>query len=196
MQFSEERSGFDDFYYVVLERLLHFFEPVGNPSRYGDHVSFGEMMDFATTNVGSALLIRGSDFAADHRASRDESCFAREDIECIGFLIMYFHLPRTSARQYLNIEVWCCDESSALRNFVVIDERYSPCSGSRCDSNRRDQRCEHQPKLHNFHHKRPLPRHAEAIKELSNEKLDLFFGPPLCKSISSLKQPDQLGSIG
>jgi hypothetical protein len=154
------------------------------------------MTGFATAYVGSALLIRGSHFATNHCASRNEGCFAIEDIECIGFLIMYFHLPRTSARQYLNIEIWCCDESSASRNLAVIDKGYFPRSGSRCDNSRHDQRSENQPKLHNFHHKRPLRCHAKAIKKLPEEKLDFLFGPPLCKSISGLKQPDQLGPVG
>src|SRR5215831_5869127 len=101
-QFNEERLRFDDFYNVVLERLLHFFEPVGNPGWDCDHVPLGEVVDFATTYIGSALLIRGSYLTADHRASRDEGRFAIENIECIGFLLMHFHLPRTSARQYLN----------------------------------------------------------------------------------------------
>ena len=65
-----------------------------------------EVMGFAAANVRSTLLIRGSHFAADHRAASDECCFTFKDIECVGLLVMYFDLPRTSARQNLNIEVW------------------------------------------------------------------------------------------
>src|SRR5262249_41771911 len=120
------------------------------PGRYGDDVPFREVMDFATTYIGAALLIRGSYLTADHRAPCNEGCFAIEDIECIGFLFMHFHLPRTSARQYLNIEIWGCDESSAFRNLFMINKRDPTCSGSRCDNNCCDKRCENQPKLHNF----------------------------------------------
>jgi hypothetical protein len=195
-QFNEERLGFDDFYNVVLERLLHFFEPVGDPGRYGDHVPFGEVMDFATTYIGSALLIRGSYLATNHCASSNEGCFAIEDIECIGFLIMHFDLPRTSALQYLNIEIWGRDESSAFRNLFMIDECDLSCSGSRCDNNCRDQRCENQPKLHNFIAKPPLRCHTQTVKKLPEEVLDFLFCPPLGKAVTNLKHPDQFGAIG
>src|SRR4051794_16549054 len=110
------------------------------------------MMGFATANVGSALLIRGSHFAADHCAAGDECSITLEHIECIGFLIMYFDLPRTSARQNLNIEVRCCYESATLRNLVVTHVGYVSSNGS-CENSHSQQRCEceHQPRLHQVH---------------------------------------------
>src|SRR5262245_55083264 len=65
----------------VIDRAVHFLEPVWNPGRNYDYVSLGEVAAFSSRDTRSQNLIRACALGLVHSAARNESGAAIDHIK-------------------------------------------------------------------------------------------------------------------